>query len=720
MFYDPNKAALTDGEYLSDSMPADHLVDGEWAFIYTSDQMTALLNSGEGENNKVNYYPLLKGDLTAKGYVYNGWTLSHSKANGTSETKTYDVSKYNQDAFRIYKTVFADTDDYQFLLTANWTPRYSVAFHENAGTDPVTNMPSKNPSDSFAASDFSGAGQTKVFSDKGSVPAKDPQRANYVFLGWSTDENTTSSSPLLTRTNAGVTVALTDCTTAVEGSFRADLYAVWTNGYEVSYQLTGTVPNGASDLPESRKYPTGTHNIPVEPDMTAPGYNFSGWTVSSAPTGFTVSGGKFDMPDGDVLFTGSFTPHSYNVIYKANGATHATKPYSYGTEVTVGSGVADPTKANAVFNGWKYVSGLSGESAIANGKFTMPENTVKFRAVFKQNLRLIYDANGRTADNIPSDEEFDVKPGESVTRPLDSQKIPETSGELFRYWSTSPDGGEARNVTVSYKQNGLVLDSGRFNVRAYAVWSKKYTVSYKAYDIDGNQITLDPAIYGATEVYDGDEYTIAAPLTDSNYAFVGWIAEEPDGLEIIQSADGTKTFTMPKANVVLTGRFSDVAPVEFSITYRSGLTENDEGFTRELGTSHTFKVTADADGKATVKALANDSPELGYVREGYTFTGWKLTRVQPNPSPGGNEMISAPLAFAANGLIASGEVISIDSSVTLTAQWAKKPAAGPGKDSEKPSSPGTGESDLPLCIAFNLAIISMLAAGTVLRKRKAN
>ena len=883
VFYDPNKAALTDGEYLSDSMPADHLVDGEWAFIYTSDQMTALLNSGEGENNKVNYYPLLKGDLTAKGYVYNGWTLSHSKANGTSETKTYDVSKYNQDAFRIYKTVFADTDDYQFLLTANWTPRYSVAFHENAGTDPVTNMPSKNPSDSFAASDFSGAGQTKVFSDKGSVPAKDPQRANYVFLGWSTDENATSSSPLLTRTNAGVTVALTDCTTAVEGSFRADLYAVWTNGYEVSYQLTGTVPNGASDLPESRKYPTGTHNIPVEPDMTAPGYNFSGWTVSSAPTGFTVSGGKFDMPDGDVLFTGSFTPHSYNVIYKANGATHATKPYSYGTEVTVGSGVADPTKANAVFNGWKYVSGLSGESAIANGKFTMPdsevifeaefsdtypvsytarkdnadytlpagyetqrfvkgaevtvkgnppdingysfsgwsvqsptgltvtngkftmpeggvtlygeytvkranvtyyddddtqvgdeqtylvgdevtkgldengnevstpshegftfveweikdnsisetsiasngkftmpENTVKFRAVFKQNLRLIYDANGRTADNIPSDEEFDVKPGESVTRPLDSQKIPETSGELFRYWSTSPDGGEARNVTVSYKQNGLVLDSGRFNVRAYAVWSKKYTVSYKAYDIDGNQITLDPAIYGATEVYDGDEYTIAAPLTDSNYAFVGWIAEEPDGLEIIQSADGTKTFTMPKANVVLTGRFSDVAPVEFSITYRSGLTENDEGFTRELGTSHTFKVTADADGKATVKALANDSPELGYVREGYTFTGWKLTRVQPNPSPGGNEMISAPLAFAANGLIASGEVISIDSSVTLTAQWAKKPAAGPGKDSEKPSSPGTGESDLPLCIAFNLAIISMLAAGTVLRKRKAN
>ena len=504
--------------------------------------------------------------------------------------------------------------------------------------------------------------------------------------------------------------------------------AEFSDTYPVSY--TARKDNADYTLPagyETQRFVKGAE-VTVKgnpPDIN--GYSFSGWSVQS-PTGLTVTNGKFTMPEGGVTLYGEYTVKRANVTYYDDDDTQVGDEQTYlvGDEVTKGldengNEVSTPSHEGFTFVEWEIKDNSISETSIAsNGKFTMPENTVKFRAVFKQNLRLIYDANGRTADNIPSDEEFDVKPGESVTRPLDSQKIPETSGELFRYWSTSPDGGEARNVTVSYKQNGLVLDSGRFNVRAYAVWSKKYTVSYKAYDIDGNQITLDPAIYGATEVYDGDEYTIAAPLTDSNYAFVGWIAEEPDGLEIIQSADGTKTFTMPKANVILTGRFSDVAPVEFSITYRSGLTENDEGFTRELGTSHTFKVTADADGKATVKALANDSPELGYVREGYTFTGWKLTRVQPNPSPGGNEMISAPLAFAANGLIASGEVISIDSSVTLTAQWAKKPAAGPGKDSEKPSSPGTGESDLPLCIAFNLAIISMLAAGTVLRKRKAN
>ena len=885
--YDPNQAALVNGEYLSDSMPAAHLLDGQWVFSYTQSEMEGVLSSAEGDNNAAGYYPLEKGELTAKGYVYTGWTLHWNDASGSAKTHAYPVSHYGQDAFRIHKNrLLNDTSDYEFLLTANWEPRYSVAFHENAGDDTVTNMPTKNPSDLFEASDFNRGGEeVKIFSDKGENITQPPQREGYLFLGWSTVPN--EPSAMLQRTQSGVYVYLSDCIHPVENSFRAELYAMWTRGYSVSYELTGNIPAGVSGIPPTQEYPTGTENISVEQDMTAPGHTFSGWSVKTAPDGFAVSGGKFKMPEGDVVFTGSFTPNSHNVIYMVGDSVHDSKSYDYGTEVTRGGGVSDPTKTNAVFKGWKLKSGITSdkidesgkftmpdnevvfeaefeatyqvsyiakkdgenytlpsgyeaqrfaankevtvkpdlpeiegytfsgwsvqspggvsvsggqftmpagdvvlfgeysvkranviyyddddtlvgdeqtyfvddevtrgldgdgnlvstpehegftfieweikddsidESAIAaNGKFRMPENDVKFRAVFHQNIRLIYDPNGRDVDQVPANDEFYVKTGDSVTRELDSQVTPESDGELFRYWSASPDGEKATNLTVSYKQSGLVLDNGRFNVKVYAIWSRKYTVSYKAYDANGNVIALASDVYGDRQYYDGNEVTLAPALTDDKYTFSGWKPESPNGPEIIQNADGSKTFTMPAEDVVFVGRFTsgDTELDQFTITYKSGLSKDDAGYTEDLGQSHEFTVTADENGKANHKVLANNSPELKYVRAGYTFAGWKLTKVQPdpNPAPGGKGTVVAPKAYAANGLISGGDVITIDSSVVLTAQWTKKPVTDPKKGSDKPLSPGTGESSVPMVIAFNLAIISMLAAGAVLRRRRAS
>ena len=128
-----------------------------------------------------------------------------------------------------------------------------------------------------------------------------------------------------------------------------------------------------------------------------------------------------------------------------------------------------------------------------------------------------------------------------------------------------------------------------------------------------------------------------------------------------------------------------------------------------------------ADGKANHTVFANDAPELKYVRAGYTFAGWKLTKANPdpNPAPGGKGTVIAPRAYAANGLLTGGDVIDVDSNIVLTAQWTKKTSPDPDKDLDKPLSPGTGESAMPMVFAFNFAILSMLAIGTVLRKRRA-
>lgn len=74
------------------------------------------------------------------------------------------------------------------------------------------------------------------------------------------------------------------------------------NAFEVRYEYTGVVPQGASELPTAKSYTAG-EVVTVEPAATAPQYSFSGWTTAGA----TVSNGSFTMPENAVVFTGSFT-----------------------------------------------------------------------------------------------------------------------------------------------------------------------------------------------------------------------------------------------------------------------------------------------------------------------------------------------------------------------------------------------------------------------------
>ena len=74
------------------------------------------------------------------------------------------------------------------------------------------------------------------------------------------------------------------------------------NSHSVTYQYEGTVPEGATDLPGMTTYKYGAE-VKVASDATAPGYVFSGWKTEDV----TVTENGFSMPDGDVVFVGSFT-----------------------------------------------------------------------------------------------------------------------------------------------------------------------------------------------------------------------------------------------------------------------------------------------------------------------------------------------------------------------------------------------------------------------------
>lgn len=513
----------------------------------------------------------------------------------------------------------------------------------------------------------------------------------------------------------------------------------------------------------------GVYHAAMGTNMKAAGYRFGGWKVSrsrydggqtlivdytdTSQSTFSIPKSNFtEADDGELTATAIWTPY-FAVKYDNNTPTDDVTGMPERTDLTgsySGTKVFDatnPTRDHYHFRGWSYLSGdnlnavishnsspndlrphipvtafsnVQGSTNTVEAKYTEDDQgyfELTVYAVWEPMTvyTLTYDQVSYTAK----------KDGENYTLPAAYQPerfakdkevtvkddLPDIEGYTFSGWQIqSPEGLEISNGTFTMPQNDVVL---------FGEYTKNsYNVIYEAYDVDGNEISLDPAVYGDAEYFNGDEVTVAPVLTDEEYTFDGWKVKSPANLAVIQSAGGEKTFTMPESNVVLTGRFIDpTAEVVYTITYRSGVNEGDDGYTEDLGKAPEFDVTADADGNATHKVLANNAPELKYVREGYTFAGWKLTKAQPdpNPAPGGKGTVVAPRAYAPNGLIGGGEVITVDSSVVLTAQWTKNV---PSPDGEK--TPGTGESSVPIVIAFNLAIISLLATGVILRRRRAS
>ena len=83
-----------------------------------------------------------------------------------------------------------------------------------------------------------------------------------------------------------------------DGSLVLKLYYV-RNTYKVTYNYSGTVPSGASELPAEKNYKYG-EQVTVAEAASAPGYTFSGWSRSE----------NFTMPAENVVISGSFTANT--------------------------------------------------------------------------------------------------------------------------------------------------------------------------------------------------------------------------------------------------------------------------------------------------------------------------------------------------------------------------------------------------------------------------
>ena len=109
---------------------------------------------------------------------------------------------------------------------------------------------------------------------------------------------------------------VTDGTTNIQNVLSLKLYYT-RNTHQVSYQYEGDVPTGAPAVPDvaNHKYQAQV-TVAENPNVT--GYIFIGWTAATENgTAVTTTGGKFVMPDANVVLKGSFTAaaQTYKVKY---------------------------------------------------------------------------------------------------------------------------------------------------------------------------------------------------------------------------------------------------------------------------------------------------------------------------------------------------------------------------------------------------------------------
>ena len=116
--------------------------------------------------------------------------------------------------------------------------------------------------------------------------------------------------------NTSITGTVTEGTTDIQNVLSMKLYYT-RNTHQVSYQYEGDVPKGAPAAPDAANHKYQAQ-VAVAENPNVTGYIFSGWMATTENgTAVDTAGGKFVMPDADVVLKGSFkaTEQTYRVKY---------------------------------------------------------------------------------------------------------------------------------------------------------------------------------------------------------------------------------------------------------------------------------------------------------------------------------------------------------------------------------------------------------------------
>ena len=283
-----------------------------------------------------------------------------TRANWSEDGKTYKPStnvtdikallgaNYNPTIAKVvwYTVKHDDTDGYHvdgYVKNVD----VNVTYHSNFGDAEQTKICTATTGEEYEALSYAA---TEL-----------PDRANYTFGGWYTNQNCAEETAYETDT------LMTSL----------DLYAKWVpNNFGVSYfyQNEQGKETQFGDI-DTYAFDTDVTVRTAHPEKA--GYTFTGWTnIANIVT--VDADGKFTMPAQDVRFDAQFSINQYHVTYKVDGKDYGnTETYVFNSDVAIRP---VPTKEGYTFSGW-----TSDDSAFDIRGFKMPAHDVTIEGTFAIN-----------------------------------------------------------------------------------------------------------------------------------------------------------------------------------------------------------------------------------------------------------------------------------------------------------------------------------------------
>ena len=321
------------------------------------------------------------------------------------------------------------------------------------------------------------------------------------------------------------------------------------------------------------------------------GKTFTSWKVTGLPADVDTTKATitFKMPANNVTLTPQYTENTYTLT--VNGKPEQR---TVGEEVTLTARKPD----GMTFKQWEIKEGLSADAVNINGDtitFTMPANDVEISAIYEKVPTPDPDPETKTHKlNVTSAQIF-LKDGSDVANleavpvgtELKAIAYEDTETGVFKYWTGLELTEEQSTARVVY----FTMPDHDVNLMAVFVTptNKLEVTNAKVTLKDGSAVADLTAVPMGTEL-------VATALEKEGYTFTGWTAT---GLPANANIDGaTVTFKMPANKVTLNAKYIANAPKKYTVT---------------MGEKNT-EYAVDADVSIT-------APE----KDGYTFTGWKVT-----------------------------------------------------------------------------------------------
>ena len=374
---------------------------------------------------------------------------------------------------------------------------------------------------------------------------------------------------------------------AGDGSLVLKLYYT-RNSYDVAYAYTGTVPTGASALPEKATVKYGAP-VTVAEAATAPGYTFSGWSRND-----------FTMPAENVTITGSFTANS-NTEYTVRHHFQNILDDAYDADTAMLSETLSGTTDTLTAAAAKTVAGFTAQSF--QQKNIAGDGSTVVDIYYNRNSYTVTYAVTGTVDPNPNYKQADYRFGQNVAAEAAAAK----AGYDFIGWANEPAVMPANDVTATgyfvartdtayqvqhYKQN--LEDDGFTLAETEELTGKTDTIAtanpktYTGFTLDGTvegtvasgNIAGDGSLvlklyytrnsYDVTYAYTGTVPTGASALPEKatvKYGAPVTVAEAATAPGYTFSGWSRNDFTMPAENVTITGSFTANSNTEYTVRH---------------------------------------------------------------------------------------------------------------------------------------------------------